>query len=120
MSCTRVSLLTNVTRVPTATVSVRGDTPLDVIVIVVPPLGVGVGVGVGDGVGAGVGVGVGAGAGLGEGDVGELPLPPHAGMVNAITITSHRATEPQRFLWLRCALCLRVSVACVSEDVPTS
>ena len=37
MSCTRVSLFTKVTREPAGTVSVRGETPVDVIVNVVPP-----------------------------------------------------------------------------------
>ena len=36
MSCTRLSLFTKLTRVPAGTVSERGDTPLLVIVIVVP------------------------------------------------------------------------------------
>jgi hypothetical protein len=45
MSCTRVSLLTNVTREPVEIVTERGDTPLAVIVIVDPD-GVGVGLGV--------------------------------------------------------------------------
>ena len=81
ISCTRVSLFTKVTRVPGGTDSVLGDTPADVMVTVVPPLGVGVGVGVGvgAGVGAGVGdgVGVGAGVGAGAGDgLGEVPPPP--------------------------------------------
>jgi hypothetical protein len=78
--------LTNVTRVPGETVNVFGDTPVDVIVIVVPPPGDGVGEGVGDGVGAGVGLG------LGDGEVGELP-PPHAASVNAsasVAPSAHR------------------------------
>ncbi|MGH9254925.1 MAG: hypothetical protein ACRD3C_10190 [Vicinamibacterales bacterium] len=50
MSCARVSLFTNVTRDPAEMVTVRGDTPVDVMVIVAP-LGVGVGEGDGDGVG---------------------------------------------------------------------
>ena len=45
MSCTRLSLFTNVTREPVDTVTERGDTPLEVMVIVVPVVGVGVGVG---------------------------------------------------------------------------
>ena len=47
------SLLTNVTRDPTATVMSRGDAPADVmviVVVVVDPPGGGVGVGVGAGV----------------------------------------------------------------------
>ena len=54
MSWTRVSLLTKVTRDPAAIVTVRGDTPLEVIVIVAVP-GVGFGVGEGEGEGDGVG-----------------------------------------------------------------
>lgn len=101
MSWTRVSLLTNVTRVPGATVNVFGETPADVIVKVVPPLGVGdgVGLGVGDGVGlgagegaglgagegAGFGAGDGAGLGAGEGDgLGDVSLPPQAPTVRSI------------------------------------
>jgi hypothetical protein len=81
MSCTRESLLTNVTRDPAGTVSVRGDTPADVIVNVVPPgVGVGVGVGVGDGVGDGVG----------EGDES---LPPHAAVATAAARTTARSQE---------------------------
>ena len=63
MSWTRVSLLTKVTRDPAEIVTVRGDTPLAVIVIVEVP-------GVGDGVGEGEGDGV------GDAGVVEL-LPPH-------------------------------------------
>ncbi len=37
--CTRLSLFTNVTREPAATVTERGDTPLDVMVIVVSVVG---------------------------------------------------------------------------------
>jgi hypothetical protein len=80
----------NVTRVPTGTVSVFGDTtPAELIVIVVPPPGAGVGVGVGAGVGdgAGAGLGDGAGDGLGEGEVGLLP-PPHAAAVSVAVITT--------------------------------
>jgi hypothetical protein len=52
MSWTRVSLLTKVTRDPAEIVTVRGDTPFEVIVIVeVPGVGFGVGEGEGDGVG---------------------------------------------------------------------
>src|SRR5205823_2257100 len=69
ISWIRVSLFTNVTRVPAGIVNVFGDTtPPAAIVIVVPPLGEGVGVGVGAGVGVGVGVGAGVGAGAGAGD----------------------------------------------------
>ena len=50
MSCTRLSLLTKVTRDPAEMGSVRGDTPVDVIVIV-PGVGVGEGEGDGDEVG---------------------------------------------------------------------
>ena len=60
MSWTRVSLLTNVTRDPAEIVTVRGDTPLAVIVIVEVP-----------------GVGEGEGDGAGVGDAGVALLPPH-------------------------------------------
>ena len=49
MSWTPVSLFTNVTREPAATVTDRGDAPADVIVIVAPAEGVVVGVAVGVG-----------------------------------------------------------------------
>ena len=49
MSCAIVLLFTNVTREPTETVTDRGDTPFDVIVIVAPVDGTGVGVGIGVG-----------------------------------------------------------------------
>ena len=93
MSCARLSLLTNVTREPIATVIAFGDaTPAALMVIVVPPLGAGVGVGVGAGAGAGagdgLGAGVGAGDGLGDGEVGELLPPPHAATVNASVIAA--------------------------------
>ena len=68
-----MSLLTNVTCVPGATVMLVGLTPLAVIVMVVPP-------------GAGVGVGV----GVGDGDV--LEPPPHAIIKAAITAA---AKNPQ-------------------------
>jgi len=55
-----VSLLTNVTRDPAEIVTVRGDTPLAVIVIVEVP-----------------GVGEGEGDGAGVGDAGVALLPPH-------------------------------------------
>jgi hypothetical protein len=80
----------NVTRVPSGTVSVFGDTtPDELIVIVVPPLGAGVGVGVGVGVGDGEGDGLGDGAGdgLGEGEVGLLP-PPHAATISVAVIAT--------------------------------
>ena len=43
ISCGTLSLFTNVTREPAATVTERGDAPLDVMVIVVSVVGVGVG-----------------------------------------------------------------------------
>ena len=49
MSCTRMSLFTNVTWLPRATVMLVGLTVLLAIVIVFVGAGVGVGVGVGDG-----------------------------------------------------------------------
>jgi hypothetical protein len=88
-------LFTNVTRVPGATVSVLGETPADVMVNVVPPLGVGdgvglgvgegVGLGAGDGAGLGAGAGAGLGVGAGEGDgLGDVPLlPPQAPTVSS-------------------------------------
>jgi hypothetical protein len=67
MSWGRLSLLTKLTRPPTAIVTDRGDTPADVMVIVgVEPPGVGVG----------VGVGVGLGLGAGDGELGESLSPP--------------------------------------------
>ena len=70
MSCARLSLFTNVTRDPTGTLIDRGDAPLDVIVIVMPP-------------GAGPGEGFGFGAGVGEDGVLLLPPPqPRAATTN--------------------------------------
>jgi hypothetical protein len=66
MSCTRLSLLTKVTRDPADTVTARGETPLAVMVMVVVPPGDGGGEGDGDG------------EGDGEGDVGPSLPPPHA------------------------------------------
>jgi hypothetical protein len=80
MSCTRESLLTNVTRVPAATVRVFGETPLDVIVIVVPP-------------GEGDGDGDGDGDGLGLGDAGELDPHAHTAASNAMTAHNRRTLE---------------------------
>jgi hypothetical protein len=77
MSCGRESLLTKVTRVPTGTVRLLGETPADVIVNVVPP---------GEGDGVGEGDGDGDGLGLGLGDAGELD--PHAAVSNAKPITT--------------------------------
>jgi hypothetical protein len=57
----------NVTRVPAGTVTLLGETPLDVIVNVEPPLGLGLGAGAGVGAGVGAGAGAGAGAGVGVG-----------------------------------------------------
>jgi hypothetical protein len=96
MSCARLSLFTKVNRVPAATVSDFGDTPVEVMVNVVPPLGVGDGVGVGVGVGAGVGVGlgVGAGVGVGAGDgLGEVALPP---LPHPARATTHAAATAIR------------------------
>ena len=72
MSCGELLLLTNVTREPAGTVSVFGETPLAVMVIVSPPPGDGVG----------VGVGVGEGDGVGDGVVGDEP-PPQAAVLSA-------------------------------------
>ena len=82
MSCTRLSLLTNVTRDPAATVTERGETPLDVMVIVAL-----------DGAGVGLGVGV------GELGVPLPPPPPHDTVVSA-AIETTKATA----LWK----CIRV------------
>jgi hypothetical protein len=83
MSWARLSLLTNVTREPAATVTSRGDTPLEVIVIVAL-------------VGAGVGVDVGVGVGVGDGEAGVelLSPPPHA----AATTMNAMATGARRVL----------------------
>lgn len=70
MSWMRVSLLTKVTRDPAGIVTVRGDTPLAVIVIVEVP---------------GVGFGVGEGAGVGEAGVELLPPHPSAVTTNVAT-----------------------------------
>jgi hypothetical protein len=74
MSWTRVSLLTKVTRDPAEIVTVRGDTPLEVIVIVAVP-----------GVGFGVGEGEGEGDGVGEAGVELLPPHPRAITTNVAT-----------------------------------
>jgi hypothetical protein len=60
-----VSLLTNITRVPTAVCRSPGLTPLDVIVTTL------VAGGVGDGAGAGAGAGAGVAAGAGDGADGD-------------------------------------------------
>src|SRR5688572_8813288 len=62
MSWARLSLFTNVTRDPTGTANVRGDTLFAVIVIVIVP-------------GVGLGEGVGAGDGVEEGEAGLEPPP---------------------------------------------
>jgi hypothetical protein len=74
MSWGRLSLLMKLTRPPAAIVTDRGDTPVDVIVMVAvePP-------------GVGVGVGAGLGVGVGEGELGESSPPPQeaTAMANA-------------------------------------
>lgn len=75
MSCTRVSLFTKVTRDPTGTVRVRGDTAFDEIVIVAVP---------------GVGVGEGDGDGDGVGDAGVASSPPQ---LNAAAVKSAAANS---------------------------
>ena len=88
MSWTRVSLLTKVTRDPAAIVTIRGDTPLEVIVIVAVP-GVGFGVGEGEGEGEGDGVG--------EAGVVEL-LPPHPRAITPnVAAQNDEATSQIRF-----------------------
>jgi hypothetical protein len=77
MSCGRLSLFTNVTRDPADTVTVRGETPLDVIVIVaplVPP----------------------PGDGVGDGELGLLSPPPQATAVS----NSSGAAAPEKWLSL--------------------
>ena len=82
MSCGMLLLFTNVTREPTDTVTERGDTPLDVMVIVAPVVGVG----------SGVGVVVGAGAGVGVGELGVelLCSPAQDATANRSAIARHR------------------------------
>jgi hypothetical protein len=75
MSWARVSLLTKVTRDPGEMVTVRGDTPVDVIVIVDVP---------------GVGFGVGEGVGVGETGV-ELLLLPHPMLIITAAATQNDA-----------------------------
>lgn len=90
MSCGMLLLFTNVTREPTDTVTERGDTPLDVMVIVAPVVGVGSGVGVGVVVGSGVVVGAGAGVGVGELGVELLCSPAQDATANRSAIARHR------------------------------
>ena len=82
----RVSLLTKVTRDPAAIVTVRGDTPLEVIVIVAVP-----------GVGFGVGEGEGEGDGVGEAGVVEL-LPPHPRAITTSVAAQNDETTSQILL----------------------
>jgi hypothetical protein len=86
MSWTRVSLLTKVTRDPAEIVTVRGDTPLAVIVIVEVP-----------GVGGGVGEGEGEGDGLGEAGVELLLLPPHPMPITTAATQNDAAAKRIRF-----------------------
>jgi hypothetical protein len=88
MSWGRLSLLTKVTRPPVAIVTARGDTPLDVMVIVALD---------GDGVGVGDGIGVGEGLGDGVGELG-VPesLPPHAAAVASNRTVTHTGTQARR------------------------
>ena len=79
MSWARLSLFTNVTRDPTGTANVRGDTLFAVIVIVMEP-------------GVGLGEGVGAGDGVEEGEAGLEP-PPHP---IPSTATALNAQNPKR------------------------
>ena len=80
MSCTRLSLLTKVTRDPAEMVTVRGDTPLEVIVMVDAP---------------GVGGGVGEGDGLGEAGV-ELLLPHPMPTTTSAATQNDEAAFPRR------------------------
>jgi hypothetical protein len=81
MSCTRLSLLTKVTRDPAAMVTVRGDTPLDVIVMVEVP---------------GVGGGEGEGDGEGVGEAGVELLPPHPMPTTSAATQNDEAAFPRR------------------------
>jgi hypothetical protein len=83
MSWTRVSLLTKVTRDPAGIVTVRGDTPLAVIVIVEVP-------------GVGFGVGEGEGDGVGEAGVELLPPHPRAITTNVVATQKEEATSQIR------------------------
>jgi hypothetical protein len=60
MSCAMVSLLTNITRVPSPVCTSPGLTPLDEIVTTLIDGGAGAGVGAGTGTGAGEGAADGA------------------------------------------------------------
>ena len=80
MSWTRVSLLTKVTRDPAGIVTVRGDTPLAVIVIVEVP---------------GVGFGVGEGEGDGVGEAGVELLPPHPRAITTNVVTQNDEATSQ-------------------------
>jgi hypothetical protein len=84
MSWTRVSLLTKVTRDPAEIVTVRGDTPLEAIVIVAVP-----------GVGFGVGEGEGEGEGDGVGEAGVELLPPHPRAIRTKVATQNDEATSQ-------------------------
>jgi hypothetical protein len=94
MSWMRVSLLTKVTRDPAGIVTVRGDTPLAVIVIVEVP-------------GVGFGVGEGEGAGVGEAGVVEL-LPPHPrAITTSVAAQNDKATSQILFRVGDCSIIRR-------------
>jgi hypothetical protein len=99
MSWTRVSLLTKVTRDPAEMVTVRGDTPVDVIVIVEVP-----------------GVGGGEGDGDGDGVVGEAAvelLPPHATPIITTAATQNEAAAKLiRFHVGDCSIIRRTFLRC--------
>jgi hypothetical protein len=76
-----VSLLTNVTRPPAEIVTDRGDTPLEVIVMVAVEPGVGVG----------LGLGAGDGDGVGEGELGESSPPQLAANTTIVSATNRGA-----------------------------
>src|SRR5258705_2668185 len=89
MSCGRLSLLTNVTRPPTATVASNGIRPNGVIDTLAVPDG---GAGPGAGAGAGAGDGAGAGAGLdgpgdGTAEGADPPDDPHPAATHATAST---------------------------------
>ncbi len=77
-------MLTKVTRDPAEIVTVRGDTPLEVIVIVAVP-----------GVGFGVGEGEGEGDGVGEAGVELLPPHPRA-ITTKVAMQNDEATSQIR------------------------
>ena len=100
MSWIRVSLLTNVTRDPAEIVTVRGDTPLEVIVMVEAP-----------GVGGGAGEGEGEGDGDELGEAGVELLPPHPMPITISAATQNdEAAFPRRLPVADCSPIRRISL----------